>query len=125
MFSPVQRSPLHTLTGDSATLNPNRKLLIWETSGTIKSVLIFVSIAGYIIKAACLLSLIAVGIQNTPDNDDDNNNLFFKLDLLCTNTYVDTHTQGKPITVFLRIILYFLFTIYPIYSEVQKVQDVC
>lgn len=65
MFSPVQRSPLHTLTGATATLNPNRKLLIWETSGTIKSILISVSTAGYTIKAACLLSLIAVGIQNT------------------------------------------------------------
>lgn len=66
-FSPVQHSPLHTLTGDTATLNPNRKLLIWETSGNIESLLISVSIAGYTIKAACLQSLKAVGIQNTPN----------------------------------------------------------
>lgn len=45
----------------------------------------------------------------------------FKLDLLCTNTYVDTHT-GQT-NHFFRINLYYLFTIYPIYSVVQKVQD--
>lgn len=45
----------------------------------------------------------------------------FKLDFLCTNNVrIDTHTGQTNHFFFFRINLWYLFTVYPIYSVVQK-----